>query len=82
MFKITKKYCKAVLYPDLGTNKIVCFRVMYQEEESAVGERKRELRRQIEAAELEVLTVISQKREELRLESERLEKLLHSLQNE
>lgn len=61
---------------------MVCFRVMYQEEESAVGERKRELRRQIEAAELEVLTVISQKREELRLESERLEKLLHSLQNE
>ena len=61
---------------------MVCFRVMYQEEESAVGERKRELRRQIEAAELEVLTVISQKREELRLESETLEKLLHSLQNE
>ena len=48
----------------------------------AVGSRKRELRRRIEAAELEVLTIMSQKREELRLESERLEKLLNSLLNE
>ena len=46
------------------------------------GNRKRTLQRQIEAAELEVLTVMNQKKEELRLESERLERLLQSLQNE
>ena len=41
----------------------------------AQGNRKRTLQRQIEAVELEVLTVMNQQREELRLESERLERL-------
>ena len=61
---------------------MVCFRVLYQEEEIAEGSRKRALQRQIEAVELEVLTIMNQKKEELRLESERLERLLQSLQNE
>ena len=56
--------------------------MLYQEEETAEGSRKRALRRQIEAVEFEVLTIMNQKKEELRLESERLERLLHSLQNE
>ena len=82
--KLTKiqstKCCNQIIYSK--TNKTVCFRILYREEEIAEGRRKRALQRQIEAVELEVITIIHQKNEELRLESERLERLLQSLLNE
>ena len=64
------------------TNKTVCFRILFREAEIAEGSRRRALQRQIEAVELEVITMFHQKKEELRLESERLERLLQSLLNE